>query len=244
MHRFPQVASPLHIEPEIRAVAEHAGENERGRRGHIAAVVAQLIDCLRCTPMASASAPWVRPIGFMNSSTRISHNRRWLVFCHQHGFASHIAVIVQIYIFRDRLSHGRRIGVKFYTFGADNYTVSKRITYPGSAALARLAKRNLASYLRDAPPKQIDRELRSFSRAARLLSLRSSAVDRSASQSMGREVTTAVFAHPQSRFGGLIARLKKRGLSPNDTIIRYIDISGRKLILSSRPGKRVHKRCP
>ena len=25
-----------HIEPEIRAVAEHAGENERGRRGHIA----------------------------------------------------------------------------------------------------------------------------------------------------------------------------------------------------------------
>ena len=26
MHRFPQIASPLHIEPEIRIIAEHAGE--------------------------------------------------------------------------------------------------------------------------------------------------------------------------------------------------------------------------
>ena len=72
MHRFPQIASPLHVEPEIRAVAEHAGENEDGRRGHIAAVVAQLIDVLALHPMALASAPWVRPIGVMNSSTRIS----------------------------------------------------------------------------------------------------------------------------------------------------------------------------
>jgi hypothetical protein len=58
MHRFPQVGSPLLIELEIRTVAEHAGENERGHRRHLA--------------VAAASAPWVRPIGFMNSSTRIS----------------------------------------------------------------------------------------------------------------------------------------------------------------------------
>ena len=46
MHRLPQIAAPLHIEPEIRAVAEHAGENERGRRGDVAAIVAQLVDVL------------------------------------------------------------------------------------------------------------------------------------------------------------------------------------------------------
>jgi hypothetical protein len=44
MHRFPEIASPLHIEPEIRAVAEHAGENESRRRGHVATIVAQFID--------------------------------------------------------------------------------------------------------------------------------------------------------------------------------------------------------
>ena len=26
MHHLPQVAAPLHVEPELRAVAEHAGE--------------------------------------------------------------------------------------------------------------------------------------------------------------------------------------------------------------------------
>ena len=43
---FPTGRSPQHIEPEVRAVAEHAGENESGRRGYIAAIVAELIDVL------------------------------------------------------------------------------------------------------------------------------------------------------------------------------------------------------
>ena len=46
MHRFPQIAAPLHIQPIIRAVAEHAGKDERGRSGHVATVVAQLVDVL------------------------------------------------------------------------------------------------------------------------------------------------------------------------------------------------------
>ena len=50
MHRFPQIGSPLHVEPEIRAVAEHPGENESCRRGHVAAIVAQLIDVLALHP--------------------------------------------------------------------------------------------------------------------------------------------------------------------------------------------------
>ena len=46
VHRFPQIAAPLHVQPEIGAVAEHAGEDERGRRRHVPAVVAQLVDVL------------------------------------------------------------------------------------------------------------------------------------------------------------------------------------------------------
>ena len=44
MHCFPKIASPLRIEPEIRAVAEHAGENESCRGRHAATVFAKLID--------------------------------------------------------------------------------------------------------------------------------------------------------------------------------------------------------
>jgi hypothetical protein len=46
MHRFPQIGSLLHIQPEVRAVAEHPGENERGPGGHVAPVVAELVDVL------------------------------------------------------------------------------------------------------------------------------------------------------------------------------------------------------
>lgn len=46
MHRFPQIASPLHIEPEIRTATEYASENECRCRGHVATIVAQFIDVL------------------------------------------------------------------------------------------------------------------------------------------------------------------------------------------------------
>jgi hypothetical protein len=96
--------------------------------------------------------------------------------------------------------------------------------------LARLAKRNLASYLRDVTPKQMDSELRSFSRAARLLSSdHPRLIDRYPNQWVGihdRDVRASA-----KSFGALISKLKKAGVAPNDTIIRYIDASGRKLIL-------------
>jgi hypothetical protein len=96
--------------------------------------------------------------------------------------------------------------------------------------LAQLAKKNLASYLREVTPRQIDRELRSFSRAARVLSSdHPRLVDRHPEQWVGlhngRVCTTA------KSLSALISRLRKRGFSPNDAIIRYIDTSGRKLIL-------------
>jgi hypothetical protein len=46
VHRFPQTAAPPHVQPEIRAVAEHAGKDERGLGGHGPALVAQLVHVL------------------------------------------------------------------------------------------------------------------------------------------------------------------------------------------------------
>ena len=93
----------------------------------------------------------------------------------------------------------------------------------------RLSKRSMASEL-GATPKQMDRELRAFSRAARLLSSdRPRLIDKHPNEWValygGRVTATA------KTFAGLISKLKAKGISPNETIIRYIDTSGRKLIL-------------
>jgi hypothetical protein len=120
--------------------------------------------------------------------------------------------------------------MKFCNSGANVYIVPKRIARLGRPALARLAKKNLASFLGDVTPKQIDRELRSFSRAARILSSdHPRLIDRHPKEWVGIQ-DCGVSATAKS-YSALISRLKKRGLSPNDTIIRYIDTSGRKLIL-------------
>ena len=46
VHRFPQVAPPLHVQPKIPTVAEHASEHQRRRRRHVPAVLAKLVDVL------------------------------------------------------------------------------------------------------------------------------------------------------------------------------------------------------
>ena len=96
--------------------------------------------------------------------------------------------------------------------------------------MARLAKKNLGSYLRDVTPRQIDRELRSFSRAARLLSSdHPRLIDTHPKEWVGIH-DGGVRATGKS-YNALISKLRKMGLSPSDTVIRYIDTSGRKLIL-------------
>jgi hypothetical protein len=96
--------------------------------------------------------------------------------------------------------------------------------------LAQLAKKNLASYLRDVTPKQIDRELRTFSRAARILSSdHPRLIEKHPNQWVG--IHDGNVCAIGKSFSALISQLKKMGFSPNDTIIRYIDTSGRKLIL-------------
>ncbi len=46
VHRLSQIAAPLYVEPELRAVTEHARQDERGRRGYGTAIVAELVDVL------------------------------------------------------------------------------------------------------------------------------------------------------------------------------------------------------
>jgi hypothetical protein len=76
----------------------------------------------------------------------------------------------------------------------------------------------------------MDRELRMFSRAARLLSSdRPRLIDKHPKEWVGL-YGGEVCATAKS-FSGLVSRLKKKGLPPSETIIRYIDTSGRKLIL-------------
>jgi hypothetical protein len=96
--------------------------------------------------------------------------------------------------------------------------------------VARLAKKSLASYLAEVTPKQVDRELRAFSRAARVLSSgHPRLIDRHPKQWVG--IYDGNVCATGKSLSALISRLKERGLSPSDTVIRYIDTSGRKLIL-------------
>lgn len=91
--------------------------------------------------------------------------------------------------------------------------------------MARLHKGMLG-----ATPKQIDRELRTFSRAARLLSSdHSRLIDQHPKEWVG--LYDGEVSATAKSFRSLVSKLKKRGLSPNDAIIRYIDTSGRMLIL-------------
>lgn len=95
----------------------------------------------------------------------------------------------------------------------------------GSTVVARLSEKALG-----ATPQQIKRELRTFSRAARLLSSNHPRLIDKHPKEWAGLYDGEVCATDKS-FNGLIKKLKSRGISPQDAIIRYIDTSGRKLIL-------------
>ena len=96
-------------------------------------------------------------------------------------------------------------------------------------SVRRMAKKKIASQL-GATPRQMDRELRSFSRAARLLSSNHPRlIDQHPKEWVG--IYDEKICATAKSFNALIARLRKEGIAPNDAIIRYIDTSGRKLIL-------------
>ena len=95
--------------------------------------------------------------------------------------------------------------------------------------MRRLSDKKLASHL-GATPRQIDRELRAFSRAARLLSSDHPRLIEEHPKEWVGLYDGKVRATAKS-FNALLAKLRKQGLPPNEAIIRYIDTSGRKLIL-------------
>lgn len=96
-------------------------------------------------------------------------------------------------------------------------------------SVSRVTKKNIAAHL-GASPKQIASDLRMFSRAARVLS---------------SNHPRLIDAHPKEWVGiydnrvcasakslpALMAALRKDGIPPSKTIVRYIDVSGRKMIL-------------
>src|SRR4051812_37139531 len=96
-------------------------------------------------------------------------------------------------------------------------------------SMSRVTKRNVAAHL-GASPKQIARELRTFSRAARVLSSNHPRlIDTHPRQWVG--IYDNKVCASAKTFRALMAALKKSGVSPSKAIVRYIDVSGRKMIL-------------
>lgn len=95
--------------------------------------------------------------------------------------------------------------------------------------MGRLSAKQRAEYI-GATPKKIDRELRVFTRTARLLSSKHSRLidkypDRWVGIYHGRVRASAKSAD------AVVSQLERQGVPANEAIIRYIDTSGRKLIL-------------
>jgi hypothetical protein len=95
--------------------------------------------------------------------------------------------------------------------------------------MPRPSSRKIASSL-GATPKQVDRELRAFSRAAKLLSSDHPRLIDEHPKEWVAIYDGKVCASDKS-LRALIARLREEGIPANEAIIRYIDTSGRKLIL-------------
>jgi hypothetical protein len=96
--------------------------------------------------------------------------------------------------------------------------------------VAQLSEKTLSAKALGATPKQIGHELRMFSRAARVLSSdHPRLIDKHPKEWVG--VYNGKVCAVDKTFNGLLRQLKRGGLSPSDVIIRYIDASGRKLIL-------------
>ena len=95
--------------------------------------------------------------------------------------------------------------------------------------MSRVAKKTLASHL-GATPQQMDCELRTFSRAAKILSSDHPRLINQHPKQWVALYDGKIRASAKS-FRAVVAKLKKQGLPPNETMIRYVDTSGRKLIL-------------
>lgn len=95
--------------------------------------------------------------------------------------------------------------------------------------MPRLSAKKKAEYL-GAPPQKIARDLRAFSRTGQFLSSNEPQLLKKYSKQWIAVYNGKVCAVAKS-LDGVISKLQKQGLPPNESIIRYMDTSGRKLIL-------------
>ena len=95
--------------------------------------------------------------------------------------------------------------------------------------MPRLSAKKKAEYL-GASPKEIARDLRAFTRTARVLASNEPQLRRKYSKQWIAVYNGKVRAVAKS-LDGVISKLEKQGLPANKSIIRYMDTSGRKLIL-------------
>ncbi len=77
-----------------------------------------------------------------------------------------------------------------------------------------------------APPQQIDRELRALSRPAKVLSNRPRFVERREWVGIHKGEVSAT----AKSFKALVTKLKRRGLSPDNTTIQHVDTTDRLVI--------------
>ena len=95
--------------------------------------------------------------------------------------------------------------------------------------MPRLSAKKKTEYL-GAPPKKIARDLRAFSRTARFFSTNEGRLLKKYPRQWVAVYDGKVRASAKT-LDEVISKLEKQKLPPNESIISYMDTSGRKLIL-------------
>ena len=95
--------------------------------------------------------------------------------------------------------------------------------------MARLSAKEKAAYL-GAPPKKIARELRAFSRTARIFSSNEQRLLKKYPKQWVALYGGKVCASAKS-LDEVLSKLKQQGVPANQALVWYMDTSGRKLIL-------------
>jgi hypothetical protein len=95
--------------------------------------------------------------------------------------------------------------------------------------MPRLSAKKKAEYL-GVSPKKIAQDLRAFTRTARVVSSNERQLLKKYSKQWIAVYNGKVRAAAKS-LDGVISKLEKQGLPANESIIRYMDTSGRRLIL-------------
>ena len=155
MHRFPQIATPLHVQPELGTVAEYAGKNERSRRGHLPAVIAQLVNMLALNAHRFGQCGLGQPHRRHELLDKDFRHGRRLALCHQHGSAQHYLTAIKALL----IGAKKIAPVRELVFPPSGGTKTARVV--ASILTDRDDKLPIMLLDGDEPGKRMARELRS-----------------------------------------------------------------------------------